>query len=833
MSRRLKERVCCVAATLTVLLAAVPLAAHAQTGRIAGTVRAHDGSPIHGAAVAVVGTRWSTVTDHGGAYVIAGVQPGTYQVRIGSLGFRDQVETVRVTAGATVTVEAQLEGRAIELSNIVVSASRQAQRITDAPATVTRVDANVIENSVGSMWVAALKQAKGLDFIQIGITSVALNARGFNSSFNNRMLMMEDGRIAVLPENGLPVGQFTASPKIDLAGIEVLVGPGAALYGADASSGVLTLQSKDPRAFQGTTVEVTGGNRSYRNVQARHASVFGNLGFKVAGEYQSADDWDNYLAYNIAGVPGRGTVRVKEDSIPDNSIRWDASVVRGTGALVHYSGENRLEISAGASQTDGVGQTNVGRNQLRGWLYNFVQAQYSTPRLYFNLYRTQSKSGESFAINRYADAWARNPNLSSDSLRMLSDWPSNGRLYAAEAQHNFRLPQLLNTAITWGAQYRRDVVSSERQWLTDRLTGNDLEIDQKGIYAQIETPLLPQLNLVLAGRYDSHENYDAQFSPKAGLVFKPAQEHALRVTYNRAFKSPTVLQTNFHIPDWTAVVAIYGNTQGYTVQNAEGQTLATYDALRPEENTTIEFGYKGAIAQRVFVDATYYRSRYEHFMSPLVIISNPFAAPATYAYTGGQRIVNEAGIAPLTLIYYNLGRADLQGIDTGVNWFALPKLTVSGTFSWLQVDSVEVPAGREEATATNAPNTKWTLGARAGDYGVGGGMFNAGATVRHVNSHYFRSGINMGVIPTFSTLDLSAGYRYPRLNTTFTFGVNNLFTCSQRDDRSFEYAATDIVRRDPTNKERQCGLNVKHGEMINMPAIGTMVFLGARYHLGR
>jgi outer membrane receptor for ferrienterochelin and colicins len=833
MSRQFTRLAAATAAALMLWLTAPPLAAHGQTGRITGTVLSTDGAPIHGAAVLVVGTRLSGVTDAAGAYTINGVPAGAQQVRIGNLGFRDAVISVTVPAGGTVRADARLDGRPIELGNVVVSASRQEQRITDAPATITRVDAAAIENSPGSMWVGALKQAKGLDFIQVGMTSVAVNARGFNSSFNNRMLMMEDGRIAVLPENGLPVGQFTASPKIDLAAIEVLVGPGSALYGPDASSGVITLQSKDPRRFQGSSLEVTGGNRDYMNVQGRYARAMGNIGFKVAGEYQSAKDWDNYLTYTIAGVPGRGNVAVREDSIPGNSIDWNATVARGTGALVHYSGDNRLEISGGISQTDGVGQTNVGRNQLRGWIYNFAQAQYSTPRLYFNLYRTQSKSGESFAINRYADAWARNPNLSPDSLRMLSDWPSNGRLYAAEAQHNFRLPALLNSSVVWGAQFRRDVVSSDRQWLTDRLTGEDLQIDQQGIYAQVETPLLPQLNLVLSGRYDSHENYDAQFSPKAGLVFKPTQEHALRVTYNRAFKSPTTLQTSFWIPDWTAVVSIFGNTDGFTVQNAQGGTVATYEPLRPEENTTWEIGYKGVLAGRLFLDGAYYRSTYEHFMSPLVIISNPFAAPATFAYRNGSRILNPAGIAPLTLTYYNLGRAELQGVDLGVNYYAMRRLALSGTFSWLQVDTVEVPAGREEATATNAPNVKWTLGASVPDLAVGGGSLTSGATLRHVTSYYFRSGINFGVIPTFSTVDFNAGYRLPSLNTTFTLGVNNLFTCSQRDGQGFTYAGTDPLRTTPLNRDRQCGFNVKHQEMINMPSVGTMVFLGARYHLSR
>ncbi|CAN5887283.1 hypothetical protein BH23GEM7_BH23GEM7_33040 [soil metagenome] len=831
---------------LAALVALLPGAAWAQNGRISGTVVGADGRGIEGAQISLEGTRLGSLSGSGGAFRLDDVPAGSYTLRVTHLGFRPaELPPVRVGAGSEARVTVELSTEAVRLGGVVVSAARRPQRITEAPATITRIDPTVLDNTAGNNWTAALKQVKGLDFIQVGMTSVAVNARGFNSSFNNRMLMMEDGRIAVLPENGLPVGQFTAIPKVDLAGIEVLVGPGAALYGADASSGVITLATKDPRQFPGTTVEVTGGNREYKNVQARHAGVFGNLGYKVTGEWQDAQDWENFLTYNIAVAPGN-VVPMRENDLGENSIDWRSRVIRGSGTLAYYLGNSRLEFSAGASETDGVGQTNVGRNQLRGWQYNFAQARFTTPNWFFNLYRTQSQSGESFAINRYADALARNPTLSPDSLRKLSDWPSDGRMYAAEVQNNFSLPALLNSQVVWGAQYRRDVVSSDRQWLSDRLTGQDIEIGQVGVYGQVETPIIPALNLVMAARYDDHENYEAQFSPKVGLVFKPTEDQALRITYNRAFKSPTTLQTNFHIPDWTAVIAIFGNREGFTVRNNDAGTgdETIYTPLVPEENVTWEAGYKGVLANRLFVDVAGYYSNYENFLSPLVIIANPFAVTSgtptpTFAYNAqGELIRNPAGLTPVTLTYFNLGKARIYGTDAGINYFVTPKISLNSTVSVLRVDTVEVPAGREEATSINAPNTKWTLGANFNEIGrLAEGFFFGGLTARHVNSYYFRSGINMGMIPTFSTLDLTAGYRSPRWNTSFNVGVSNLFTCSQKLDESgvgFKYNTTpgaDPFRRNPINKEHECGFGVEHQEMINMPAIGRMVFIGARYHI--
>jgi outer membrane receptor for ferrienterochelin and colicins len=815
------------ATLLLALSLLLPAVAAAQGGaEIRGTVAGPDGRAVPNAQVAVVGTRHTTVTNQLGAFALPRVPAGAYSLRVSAPGLRTALQAVTVRDGEPALAAIALVSDPVQLDAMVISASRRSERVTDAPATITHIGAEVLANSVGNSFVGALKNVTGIDYIQTGMTTVAINARGFNSSFNNRMLMLEDGRISVLPENGLPVGQLTATPKVDLAGLEVLVGPGSALYGPDASNGVLSLQTKDPRQYPGLTVEATGGTRQYADVQARYAGVRGNLGYKVAGEWQQANDWSNTLTY--------GTVREDALKIP---IDWHSKVARGTAGLTYYLGADKLELSGGASRTDGVGQTNVGRNQLRDWGYNFQQARFSTPHIFLNAYRAQSKSGESFALNRYAAAQAAGPALSADSLRMLSDWPSDGRMYAAEFQHNVSIPQLLSTELVWGGQWRQDVVSSDRQWLTDRQTGEDLSIRQIGGYAQTTTPVMPWLDVVLSARLDDHENYERQFSPKAGVVLKPRDGHALRVTYNRAFKSPTILQTNFFIPDWTSVISIFGNTEGFTVRNAAGTTVATYDPLQPERNTTWEAGYKGVFNNRLFVDVAGYRSSYEHFLSPLVVISNPFTgATATFAYDAeGNKILNNNGIAPVTLIYYNLGAARLHGVDAGVNYVIDPHLSARGNVSLLQLDHVEVPAGREEATSLNAPATKYTVGLDLSNLALPHGALQGGVSLRHVNRYYFRSGINMGQIPTFTGMDMNVGYRVPQLNSLVNLGVSNLFSCVG----SFSYASdlpasdprrtSDPLRLHPISEDRSCGFNKKHSEMINMPQVGTMVFLGLQF----
>ncbi|HEV8216342.1 MAG TPA: TonB-dependent receptor, partial [Gemmatimonadaceae bacterium] len=518
-------------------------AAQSGTGRIVGSVVDPTKVPVSGARITLADTRYSGVSDVDGRFVISGVPAGTYELRAVRIGQAPKITSgVTVTAGADTRVTITIEAAATKLAAVVTSASRRVEKITDAPATVSTIDVQTIDNSIGNTYASALKEVKGIDFVQVGMTSIAINARGFNSSFNSRFLMVEDGRIAVIPESGLPIGSLSPTPKVDLSGMEVLIGPGSALYGPDASNGVLSLRTKDPREFQGGTLELTGGSRSYKDVQGRYAGVYGNWGYKVAGEVQDANDWQNILYYNAGGsIVAAGTAgAVREDALK-TPIDWKARSTRGTAALVYYRGNDRLEINGGMSRTDGLGQTNVGRNQLSGWLYNVAQARYTTNHWYVNAYRAESKSGKSFALNRYAGAQltAATSGLSADSLRALSDWPSDGKMYAGEVQGNYTVPMLNNTAVVAGAQYRDDIVSSQRQWLTDRISKKDISNDQTGFYAQTTTPVSQYLDVVLAGRLDYPTSYSSQWSPKAGVVVKPTQDQAFRVTFNRAFKSPT------------------------------------------------------------------------------------------------------------------------------------------------------------------------------------------------------------------------------------------------------------------------------------------------------
>jgi outer membrane receptor for ferrienterochelin and colicins len=820
-------------ATRTWVLAALlmlPMTAAAQTGRIVGRIEDARGASIAGAQVLATPASLSAVSREDGSFTLSSVPTGAYSVRAYRVGYRPRlVGGVTVTAGSETRLTLVLESAPVQLGGIVTSASRRVEKVTDAPATITRLDDAQIASSIGNSFAGALKEVKGLEFIQTGILSSAVNARGFNSSFNNRILQVEDGRIGVLAESGLPVGSLTTVSKLDLAAVEVLVGPGSALYGPDASNGVVTLTTKDPRQFPGWSMEVDGGSRSFYDVQGRYAGNSGRFGYKVSGEYVSVNEFESPASY--PSVTAGSTT-----AIPEKDANWKNDIIRGSGSLAYYlSSGSRLMATVGASKLNGIGPTNVGRNQLQNYGYRDYQVQYTGSRLFAQAYMSNSVSGTTFQLNGLAQNSVRFPALAYDSVKKISAFPSDGRMQAAEVQGNFNVGMLTttglaavdNTHFTVGTQLRRDRVSTYGNWLSDRATGSPILIEQRGVYGQMETPLSPMLRVVLAGRYDKHDRYDAQFSPKAAVLFTPIPDQTFRVTYNKAFKSPSILQTDFFFPNFQPFIGVFGNLDGFSIRNNAGVEVRQIAAIRPEVNTTYELGYKGVAAGKLYLDIAGYRTRFDGFQSPLVVIANPLTgATATTAYNlkTGLQVAPAAG-PQVALTYFNAGEGTISGIDGGLRFYFTDDISASGSGSVVKIDEIIPIAGAPaEATAFNSPSVRLT----------GGMEFTSlierlagGFTMRYVSKYDFRSGVNYGLIPAFGTLDLSANYRLRTSNTRLLFQAQNIFSCVGGT------TTPPVLGIASANKAtyaagRECGFGKKHQEMINAPRLGPIVLLGVR-----
>lgn len=208
----------------------------AQT--VTGVVLDEKNKPMFGVNVIEKGTTNGTVTDFDGKFSLNLTNQGS-KVLFKFVGYRDQ----EVTPGSgPLSVKMALDE--IGLDQVVVSASKRKERLLDAPASVSVINAEKIQNNAAMTPVDNLKNVPGVDVMPTGLVSQNVSVRGFNNIFSTSMLTLVDNRIGAVPSLRVNAFQLMPANNADIEKIEIVRGPGSALYGPNASNGVLHIITK-------------------------------------------------------------------------------------------------------------------------------------------------------------------------------------------------------------------------------------------------------------------------------------------------------------------------------------------------------------------------------------------------------------------------------------------------------------------------------------------------------------------------------------------------------------------------------------------------------------
>ena len=529
-------------AALLLLFMVVP--AWAQNGAIAGRVTAAEGSMALAAALVEAETASgavaaSAVTDSDGRFRLSGLPPGAYTVEVTAVGFASVRQPVTVTAGATATVNAVLNAQAFDLNPVVVSASRQSEKAVDAPAHVEVIGERDLDMRPTVSPADHLRGTVGVDIVTQGIQSTNVVLRGFNNIFSGSLHALTDNRIAGVPSLRVNVLHFIPSNNDDLERMEVVLGPGAALYGPNTAGGVLHMITKSPLADPGTTFSIAGGEKSFFEVAGRSAHrLSDNFGVKLSGLYLQASEWeytDPTEQAEIAKFASSPVFRadlMRSAGISQAEADRRIALIGGRDNDVQrWSLEGRADwkpteevntiFSAGTTrQGSGIELTGLGAGQAIDWMYSYFQARTNWKRLFAQAYVNASDAGETYLLRNGAP---------------IQD---QSKLYVAQVQHGFRFGTQHN--FTYGLDYL--FTNPETNGTINGIYEDEDETTEIGGYLQYELALTPKFDVVLAGRVDDHSALpDPIFSPRAGIVFKPAENQAFRLTFNQAFSTPSSL----------------------------------------------------------------------------------------------------------------------------------------------------------------------------------------------------------------------------------------------------------------------------------------------------
>ncbi len=514
-------------------LCALPFASrqvYAQSGTITGKVTdAASGRPLENAQVqgqAPGGQAFGAITNAEGVYRLVNLPDGVYAVTVRSIGYAQRM-FAGIRPGAT--VNAALNEKPTQLNQTVVTASRsRPEKALDAPASISVVTSEKIEERPAITVTDHLRSTPGVDINKGGITQANIVARGFNNAFSGSMLMLQDYRFAGVPSLRVNVPFLFTGTNEDIDRMEVLLGPASALYGPNSGNGVLHVITKSPFNSQGTTISVDGGERSIIRTGLRHAGkVNDKLAYKVSGEYMQGRDWE----YNDQSEPAKFPTSLNVPASRRGATNQrDFDVQRMTG-------EARVDIrpSESTELISSVGYTKIGSaieltgangsSQIKNWSYTSLQQRFRWNRLFAQAFINLNNAG--------------NDTSTSDKgtylLRSGQPIVDKSRVAAVQLQHGFDLGK--KQSFTYGVDY---IWTNPQSGGT--INGQNEAVDnttEYGAYIQSSTKPTKQVEILLAARADANNVIKGSFfSPRAALIFKPTDNQNIRFTFNRAFSTP-------------------------------------------------------------------------------------------------------------------------------------------------------------------------------------------------------------------------------------------------------------------------------------------------------
>ena len=407
---------------------------------------------------------------------------------------------------------------------VVVTASRTEQALVNAPATVSLIAGETLQNNASTSYADLFRTVPGLNVTQTSARDINITSRGATSTLSTGQLALVDGRSIYLDFFGFVAWDFLPVNPAEIKQIEVIRGPASAIWGANAMNGVVNVITKSPRELPGTSVtlgvgtfgrEVSGGSQDngmlfYAN--GSHSQVVSDRwAYKVSAGVYSQDPLARPTGNLPSGVP-YPTFTNEGTTQPKLNVRADYDF---------EDGERKLVFEGGVAGTDGILHSGIGPFDINsGTVLGYGKVNYSKGAMKLNFF-TNILNGD--ATNLLA------VGLNGQPLNFI--FKSNtydvefGDVRTFQQRH----------VVSYGGNFR--------------FSNFDLSIapaadsrKEGGGYLQDEIFLGKYVRLLVGARVDKFDIIeDVQFSPRTTLMLKPTPDQTIRLSYNRAYRAPSVI----------------------------------------------------------------------------------------------------------------------------------------------------------------------------------------------------------------------------------------------------------------------------------------------------
>lgn len=384
-----------------------------------------------------------------------------------------------------------------ELANLeVTSVSRRPAPLSRAPAAIEVITAEDIRRSGALSLAEALRLARNLQVARIDAQYHAISARGFNSfQASNKLLVLIDGRSIYTPLYSGVLWDAHDTPLQDIERIEVISGPGGALWGANAVNGVINIITRSADATQGFSADLYGGTLDQR-ADLRYGGQLGDVHYRI---------WATGFSRGDMELPSGGPA----------GDDWSMAQV---GFRADWSGAQDALMLQGAARerTDGDGD-NSGGHVLLSW-------------------QRDLDDGSNLQIQTYVSRAAAGVGPLNDELVT----------YDIEAQHAMRIGE--RHSIVWGGGYRL----SESEFNSGNPGSGLVEprrtLRTASFFVQDEIALRPDLSLTLGLKLEDHTFTELEYMPSVRLAWRPSDNTLLWAAVSRAVRTPSRIDRELVVP---------------------------------------------------------------------------------------------------------------------------------------------------------------------------------------------------------------------------------------------------------------------------------------------
>ena len=533
---------------------------------------------------------------------------------------------------------------------VIVTASKTEQQLVNAPAAVSLVTSEIIQNSPATNIGDLLRAVPGLNVTQVSARDINLTARGATSTLATSQLALVDGRSVYLDFFGMVMWDLVPASANNIRQIEVIRGPASAVWGANAMNGVVNIITKTPRelaAQDGTTLTIGAG--AFNRHVGDHGADSGPL-FYVNGSHARAIDnrWAfrlsaGYLTQDYLPRP-TGTIANPFQTPYPSYMNRGTSQPKFEGRIDYdMAGGGTMIVSGGVAGTEGIIHSGIGPFDIS-----------SDSRMTHFTTRYQKGSRR---IAFFANL------LDGNASNLLANGPTGRPLPLVFDTKTFDVEasdvRLVGTShvFTFGGNFRRNTFD-----ISLAPAGDDR--NEGGGFIQDEIFFGDQLRWVVGGRLDKFSSIAAAvFSPRTTFMIKPDAAQTFRISFNRAFRAPSFI--NNHI-DTTILNDIDLGALSPALASFVFPIRAIGNAdLRQETMTAYEVGYTGVIGNRATVSASVYRNVTDDgvYFTPNAFYS-PVAPPPGLPpqLVGVLASLTPPVLLPSRFTYLNLGTI----VDTGV-----------------------------------------------------------------------------------------------------------------------------------------------------------------------